>query len=73
MPNMCIVFFCVNVCHRTLFYNATVHTTLPLTSSFFISLAVQFLCVSRFSFCALSGAVYVYMYLCVNVYVYVSV
>ena len=78
---MCIVFvvFCVNVCHRTL-VSATVHTTLPLTSSFLISLAVQFLCVSRFCFFVLSGAVYVYVYvyvyyvsLCVSVSVSVSV
>ena len=41
-----------------LFFNATVHTTLPLTSSFLISLAVQFLYVSRFCFCVLSGAVF---------------
>ena len=47
-----------------LFFNATVHTTLPLTSSFLISLAVQFLCVSRFCFCVLSGAVYVYVCMC---------
>ena len=40
---------------------ATVHTTLPLTSSFNISLAVLFLCVSRFC-CVLSGAVYVYVF-----------
>ena len=48
------------------FFNATVHTTLPLTSIVLISLAVQFLCVSRFFFCVLSGAVYVYtyMYMC---------
>ena len=46
MPKMCIAFFFVNDCHWT-FFNATVHTTLPLTSSFLISLAVQFLCVSR--------------------------
>ena len=40
------------------FFNATVHTTLPLTSSFLMSLAVQFFCVSRFRFCVLSGAVF---------------
>ena len=61
MPNMrTVFFFFVNFCHWT-FFNATVHTTLPLTSSFLITLAVQFLCVSRFCFCVLSGAVYVYV------------
>ena len=72
MPNMCIAFFVSMFVTALFFISATVHTTLPLTSSFLISLAVQFLCVSRFCFCVLSGAVYVYVYLC-HVCLYVSV
>ena len=67
---------CVRECESMfvtgLFVSAAVHTTLPLTSSFLISLAVQFLCVSRFCFCVLSGAVYVYVYV-YNVCLYVCV
>ena len=84
---MCIVFFCrfffCQCLSLDFFVSATVHTTLLLTSSFLISLAVQFLCVSRFCFCVLSGAVYVYVYayvcicvcvcVCVLVCVYVYV
>ena len=55
-----------------LFFNATVHTTFPLTSSFLISLAVQLLCVSRFCFCVLSGAVHLKMYMKMSVYVCVE-
>ena len=56
-------FFLCQCLSLDFFFNATVHTTLPLTSSFLISFAVQFLCVSRLCFCVLSGAVYVYMYM----------
>ena len=73
-------FFLCQCLSPDFFVSATVHTTLTLTSSFLISLAVQFLCVSRFCFCVLSGAVYVYvyvymymymyMYMCMYVYVY---
>ena len=63
MPNMRIAFFLCQCLSLDFFFNATVHTTLPLTSSFLISLADQFLCVSRFYFCVFSGAVYVYMYM----------
>ena len=63
-------FFGVNVCDWTFFFNATVHTTLPLTSSFLISLAIQFLCVSRFCFCV-RREVCVYENVYENVYVYV--
>ena len=77
---MCIVFFfrffscqCLS---PDFFVSATVHTTLPLTSSFLITLALQLFCVSRFCFCVLSGAVYVYVYVyyvCLYVSVSVSV
>ena len=61
-------FFFVSMFVTGLFFNATFHTTLPLTSSFLVSLAVQFLCVSRLY---VKMCVYVYMYVCVceNVYV----
>ena len=64
---MCIVFcrFFVNVCHRT-FVSATVHSTLPLTSSFLVTLAVQF-------FCVLFSAVHVKMCMCFCVCVFVKV
>ena len=70
MANMCIGFFVSTCVTGLFFFNATVHTTLPLTSSFLISLAVQFLCVSRFCFCVLSSAVYVYM--CMYMYMYMK-
>ena len=77
---MCIVFlsffFLCQCLSPDFFVSSTVHTTLPLTSSFLISLAVQFLCVSRFCFCVLSDAVYVYVYVyyvCLYVSVSVSV
>ena len=77
---MCIVFlsffflcFLCQCLSPDFFVSATVHTTLPLTSSFLITLAVQFLCVSRFCFCVLSCAVYVYVYVYAFVYVYVYV
>ena len=58
---MCIAFFSRQCLSLVFFFFQ--HTTLPLTSSFLISIAVQFLCVSRFCSCVLSGAVYVYMYM----------
>ena len=75
MPNMCIAFLCQCLSLDFFFSTPLFTTTLPLTSSYLISLAVHFLCVSRFSFCVLSGAVYVYVYvyLCVCVYVCVFV
>ena len=70
---MCILFFVFSASmFVTFFFNATVHTTLPLTSSFLISLAVQFLSVSHFCFlCVVWRGVCVYVYLYVHVYVYV--
>ena len=65
---MCIV-FCRFLCQCLspgFFVSATVHTTLPLTSPFLITLAVQFLCV-------LFSAVYVYMCMCMCMYMYMCV
>ena len=72
----CVVLFLCQCLSPDFFVSATVHTTLPLTSSFLISLAVPFFCVSCFCFCVLSGAVYVYeflYYVCLYVSVSVSV
>ena len=70
MPNMCIAFF-VSMFVTGLFFNATVHTTLPLTSSFLMSLAVQFLCLPFLFLCVVGRGVCVYVYVYVYVYEYV--
>ena len=65
---MCIVFLSFFLCQCLspgFFVSATVHTTLPLTSPFLITLAVQFLCV-------LFSAVYVYMCMCIYMYMCVE-
>ena len=81
MSNSCIAFFWCQ-CLSLDFFNAIVHTTLPLTSSFLISVAVQFFCFLTFLFLCVVWRgvcvcvcveVYVYVYVNVYDYVYVSV
>ena len=75
MPNVCIAFFCVNVCHWTFFKRHCSHDS-PVDVVFShvprcsvpLCLPFLFLYVVRRGVCVY---VYVYVYVCVNVYVYV--